>query len=70
VPQHVLVGATGVIIVCASATPTRERLGRAVGSLRKLDVAFVGLVANRSVPSGVAAYGNGSRSGYASRAKR
>lgn len=64
------VGATGVIIVVGLGATNRERLGRALGSLRKLDVAILGLVANGSVPSGDAAYGYGSRYGYASRSRR
>lgn len=59
------VGATGVIVVVRLGVTNRERLGRALGSLRKLDVPVLGLVANGSVASGDAAYGYGSRYGYA-----
>lgn len=64
------VGATGVIVVVRLGETSRERLRRAIGSLRKLDVPILGLVANGSVPSGDAAYGYGSRYGYASRRRR
>ena len=60
------VGATGVIVVVRLGATNRERLGRALGSLRKLNVEILGLVANGAVPSGDAAYGYGSRYGYAS----
>lgn len=60
------VGATGVIVVVRLGVTNRERLGRALGSLRKLNVAILGIVANGAVASGDAAYGYGSRYGYAS----
>lgn len=64
------IGATGVIIVVRLGETNRERLGRTLTSLRKLNVAILGLVANGSVPSGDAAYGYGSRYGYANRGRR
>lgn len=64
------VGATSVIVVVRLGKTGRERLRRGLGSLRKLDVPILGIVANGSVPSGDAAYGYGSRYGYANRSKR
>lgn len=61
------VAATGVIVVVGLGKTPRERLQRCLGSLRKLDVPILGLVANGSVPSGDPAYGYGSKYGYASR---
>ena len=59
--------ASGVIVVVRLGETSRERLGRALASLRKLDVPLLGLVANGAVASGDAAYGYGAKYGYEKR---
>lgn len=61
------VDATAVVVVVRLGETSRERLKRALGSFRKLDVPVLGLVANGSVASGDAAFGYGSKYGYAGR---
>jgi len=60
-------GASGVVVVVRLGETSRERLDRALSSLRKLDVPVLGLVANGAVASGDAAYGYGSKYGYEKR---
>ena len=62
--------ATGVIVVVRLGETSRERLSRALASLRKLDVPLLGLVANGAVASGDAAYGYGAKYGYEKRVKQ
>ena len=56
--------ATGVVVVVQLGQTSRERLNRTLGSIRKLNVPLLGLVANGAVARGDAAYGYGYGYGY------
>lgn len=64
------VGATGVVVVVRLGETSRERVRRALASLRKLDVALLGLVANGAEATGDVAYGYGAKYGYSARSRR
>lgn len=55
-PLLLAVHASGVILVVRLGQTSRERLSRALASVRKLNVPLLGLVANGAVASGDAAY--------------
>ena len=61
---------SGVIVVVRLGVTSRERLKRALASLRKLNAPLLGLVANGAVASGDAAYGYGKKYGYERRGGR
>ena len=63
-PLVLAVQATGVVLVVRLGVTSRERLHRALASLRNLDTPILGLVGNGATASGDAAYGYGSKYAY------
>ena len=63
-PLVLAVQATGVVLVVRLGVTSRERLHRALTSLRNLDTPVLGLVGNGATATGDAAYGYGSKYAY------